>query len=96
MERKCSHDAILPQLCPSLRSEQALVKDEQCFIDLKDVVVSVLNEILNDDVKLIRVREGKARLHEHFFRFVQRQLKRDSKGKRSGLGRFVKPVTADF
>ena len=74
MERKCSHDAILPQLCPSLRSEQALVKGEQRLIDFKDVVVSVLNEILNDDVNLVGVREGKTRLHEQFFRFIQRQL----------------------
>ena len=51
-----------------LRSEQALVKGEQRLIDLKDVIVSVLNEILNDDVKLVGVRKGKARLHEHFFR----------------------------
>lgn len=57
-----------------LRSEQALVKGEQRLIDLKDVIVSVLNEILNDDVKLVRVREGKARFHEHFFCLVQRQL----------------------
>ena len=52
---ECSHDAILPQLCPSLRSEQALVKGEQRLVDLEDIVVPVLNEILNDDVKLVRV-----------------------------------------
>lgn len=39
----------------SLRSEQALVKGEQSLIDLEDIVVPVLNEILNDDVKLVGV-----------------------------------------
>lgn len=38
-----------------LRSEQALVKGEQSLIDLEDIVVPVLNEILNDDVKLVGV-----------------------------------------
>lgn len=37
----------------SLRSKQTLAKGEQRLIDLEDIVVPVLNEILNDDVKLV-------------------------------------------
>ena len=36
-----------------LCSEQVLVKGEQGFIYFKDVVVSVPDEILNDDIKFI-------------------------------------------
>ena len=34
----------------------------------------MLNEILNDDVKLVGVREGKTSFHEHILRFIKRKF----------------------
>ena len=46
---------VFHHLFQTLRSEQALVKGKQSLVDLEDIVVPVLNEILNDDVKLVGV-----------------------------------------
>ena len=36
-----------------LRSQQALVEGEQRLVDLKHIVIPMLNEIRNDDVKFV-------------------------------------------
>ena len=48
-----------------LCAEQALIKGEQSLVDFKDVVVSMLHEILHDNVKLVGMGEREPRLHEH-------------------------------
>jgi len=40
---------LLLSLCPN----EALVKGEQSLVDFKDVIVPILHEILNNDVKLV-------------------------------------------
>ena len=40
-----------------LCAEQALIKGEQSLVDFKDVVVSMLHEILHDNVKLVGMGE---------------------------------------
>ena len=44
---------------PKSRSEQTLIEGEQRLVYFKDIVVLVLDEIRNDDVKLIGVRQRK-------------------------------------
>ena len=56
----------------------------------------MLHKILNDDVKLIGMRQRKARLHEHILHFHKWQLKGDGKCNGGGLGRLVGLVRADL
>ena len=72
-----------------LCAEQALIKGEQSLVDFKDVVVSMLHEILHDNVKLVGMGEREPRLHEHILHFHKRQLKDNGKCNDCGLGRFV-------
>ena len=75
---------------------QALVKGKQSLVDLKDVIVPMLNEILHDDVKLVGVGECEARFHEHILHFRKWQLKGDGECNDRGLGRLVGLVRADL
>lgn len=43
----------------------ALVKGEQCLVNLENVVVPVGNKILHDDVELAGMGKGKASLLQH-------------------------------
>ena len=44
---------LLSLLLVRLGTYEALVKGKQSLVDLKDVIVSMLHEILHDDVKLV-------------------------------------------
>ena len=76
--------------------QQALIEREQRLIDLKNVVVPLHDEILDDDIKLAAGAEGVARAGDEVAGLRQAQLQRDGEGHRHGLGGLVVRVVADF
>lgn len=42
-----------------LHPQQFLLKCKQGFIDFKDIIIAVFDEILNDEIKFTAAREGK-------------------------------------
>lgn len=55
----------------NLCTEEALVKGEKCFVNFKNIIVFMLNEVFNYDIEFIAVRQGKAGFHKHFMTFVK-------------------------
>ena len=76
---------VMRQLRIDAGTQQRHVKLEQHLVALKDVEIAFLDEILQDDVELAAVGEGKARLFEQSVRLWKRQFQRDSKGEHGGL-----------
>ena len=77
-------------------AQQRLVKGKQGLVDFKDVVSAVGDEILDDDVELVAVGEGEARLHQQLPGLRQGQLQGDGKGDGRGLGWAVARIGADL
>ena len=77
-------------------AEQLLVKLKQRFVDLKNIVVSVLYEILNYHIELVAVRQSKACFHQKVFCFVKTQFQGNRKCNSSRLARLIIHIGADF
>lgn len=60
--------------------QQILVKGKQRLIDLKNVIVSLLNKIFDDHIKLAAAGQCIAGLLQHISGFRQRKLQGNGKG----------------
>ena len=83
---------IIKFLCP----QQALVKFEQGHIDLVDIVVSPVDEIFHNNIKLAAVGQGVARPGNQVPGLVQIQLQRHSKCQRRRFGGSVGRIVPDL
>lgn len=70
-------------------AQQALVKIEQCFVDLIYIVVILQNKEFNDPVEGAGLGQGIACPANQVPGFLQIQLQGDGKGNRCGLGRII-------
>ena len=77
-------------------TQKILVKGEEGFVDLEDVVVSVENEVFHDEVEFAGMGQGEARPLQKLFRILQIQLQSDGEGQHGGLAGFVVEVVPDF
>ena len=76
--------------------EQRLVELVQGFVDPDEIVISVQDKVLYDDVEFGAVRERKAGAHEQVLCLLQRQLQRDGKTQHGGLGGAIAAVGANL
>lgn len=77
-------------------TQQALVKSEKSFVDLKHIIVMILYEIFDDNIKFVAVGEREASLHQQFLCFLQRQFQCDRKCDGRRLAWFVVHITSDL
>ena len=70
-------------------AQKALVKSKQSLVYFKNIILLMLYEILDDNIKLIAVRQRKSGFHQHFCRVVDAQLESNTKSKNSRLRRFI-------
>ena len=87
---------ILGFLCVFLCTQQALIKFEEHHIDLIDIISSVGNEILNDDIKLVAPGQGITCTADKVSGFFQIQFQGNGKGHSSWLGWLVLGIVSDL
>src|SRR5690606_23338881 len=61
------------------RTKKRFVKYKQSFIDFENIVLFPLDEIADDQVELVAIRQAVAGGPEQFFRLIEIQFERDRK-----------------
>lgn len=71
------------------RPQQRHIELKQHLVDFKDVEVAPFDEILQNDIELATVGEGKSGLAQQCFCLRKGEFQSNSKGKHSGLAGLV-------
>jgi large subunit ribosomal protein L1 len=75
---------------------QALIKLKQNLVDLKNIVLLLQDEVLNDHIEFTAVTQGKSGTGDQILGFLQIQLQCKGKGDRRGLGWLIARIVADL
>jgi len=79
-----------------LRAQKTLIKGEQRFVDLENIVVAAADKVFHDNIELVAVGQGKSGFSQQILRFLEGKLQRNGEGQRGGFAGLVVDVAADL